>query len=174
MSGEWSWRLPFLLQMIPSTILGLGILFLPFSPRWLASKGRDDEALQSLGKLRQLPETDHRVQQEWYDIRAEALFHRQTNAIRHPDLQSKSKMNSIKLEIASWTDCFRSGCWRRTHIGIGLMFFQQFVGINALVGSSKPLIERIEDSTCTCTSEGTCREEGRKGLWVVATICNLS
>ncbi|KAL8920659.1 MAG: hypothetical protein Q9208_006141 [Pyrenodesmia sp. 3 TL-2023] len=143
MSGEWSWRLPFLLQMIPSTILGLGILFLPFSPRWLASKGRDNEALQSLGKLRQLPETDHRVQQEWFDIRAESAFHRQTNAIRHPDLQSKSKMNSIKLEIASWTDCFRSGCWRRTHVGIGLMFFQQFVGINALIYYSPTLFETM-------------------------------
>lgn len=124
MGGEWAWRLPFLLQMIPSTVLGLGILFLPFSPRWLASKGRDDEALQSLGKLRQLPVTDQRLQQEWFDIRAEVAFHRQTSALKHPELQSKSKMNSIKLEIVSWTDCFRRGCWRRTHIGIGIMFFQ--------------------------------------------------
>lgn len=124
MGGEWAWRLPFLLQMIPSTVLGLGILFLPFSPRWLASKGRDDEALQSLGKLRQLPVTDQRVQQEWFDIRAEVAFHRQTSAIKHPDLQSKSTVNAISLEIVSWTDCFRKGCWRRTHIGMGIMFFQ--------------------------------------------------
>lgn len=135
MAGEWAWRLPFLLQMIPSTVLGLGILFLPFSPRWLASKGRDEEALQSLGKLRQLPLTDQRVQQEWFDIRAEVTFHRQTSAMKHPNLQSKSTMNSIKLELVSWADCFRKGCWRRTQVGVGLMFFQQFVGINALVGS---------------------------------------
>ena len=31
MAGEWAWRLPFLLQMIPGFILGAGILFLPFS-----------------------------------------------------------------------------------------------------------------------------------------------
>lgn len=122
--SEWAWRCPFLLQMIPSTILGIGILFLPFSPRWLASKGRDNEALQNLGKLRQLPVTDHRVRQEWFDIRAEVAFHRQTNAIRHPHLQSKSTKNSIKLELVSWSDCFRSGCWKRTHIGVGIMFFQ--------------------------------------------------
>lgn len=122
--SEWAWRCPFLLQMIPSTVLGVGILFLPFSPRWLASKGRDDEALHNLGKLRQLPVTDHRVKQEWFDIRAEVAFHRQTSAIRHPHLQSKSMMNSIKLELVSWSDCFRRGCWRRTHIGIGIMFFQ--------------------------------------------------
>lgn len=124
MSGEWAWRLPFLLQMIPSTVLGLGILFLPFSPRWLASKGRDSEALQSLAKLRQLPATDQRVEQEWFDIRAEVAFHHQTSAMRHPTLQSESKLNSVKLELVSWMDCFRRGCWRRTHVGIGLMFFQ--------------------------------------------------
>ncbi|KAI4225070.1 MAG: hypothetical protein L6R36_004197 [Xanthoria steineri] len=143
MSGEWAWRLPFLLQMIPSTVLGLGILFLPFSPRWLASKGRDSEALQSLAKLRQLPATDQRVEQEWFDIRAEVAFHRQTSAMRHPTLQSESKLNSIKLELVSWMDCFRRGCWRRTHVGIGLMFFQQFVGINALIYYSPTLFETM-------------------------------
>ena len=63
MAGEWSWRLPFLLQMIPGFILGAGILFLPFSPRWLVSKGRNQEAGNSLSKLRQLDLTDSRVQQ---------------------------------------------------------------------------------------------------------------
>ena len=43
MSGEWAWRLPFILQLIPGLILGMGIMFLPFSPRWLVSKGRDAE-----------------------------------------------------------------------------------------------------------------------------------
>src|SRR6266436_8274794 len=64
-SSEWSWRLPFLLQIIPGLILGAGIIFLPFSPRWLVSKGRDKEALESLAKLRQLPTTDTRVLKEW-------------------------------------------------------------------------------------------------------------
>ncbi|KAL8627570.1 hypothetical protein Q9189_006741 [Teloschistes chrysophthalmus] len=94
--SEWAWRCPFLLQMIPSTVLGVGILFLPFSPRWLASKGRDDEALHNLGKLRQLPVTDHRVKQEWFDIRAEVAFHRQTSAIRHPHLQSKTRVGLVE------------------------------------------------------------------------------
>ena len=30
-AGEWAWRLPFLLQLVPGLVLGLGILFLPFS-----------------------------------------------------------------------------------------------------------------------------------------------
>ena len=138
-AGEWSWRLPFLLQLIPGFILGAGILFLPFSPRWLVSKGRDQEALSSLSRLRQLPTSDPRVQQEWYDIRAEVTFHREVSALRHPKLQDRSIGSRIRFEFASWTDCFRPGCWRRTHIGIGLMFFQQFVGINALIYYSPTL-----------------------------------
>jgi MFS family permease len=62
MSGEWSWRLPFLLQIIPGLVLGAGVMFLPFSPRWLAAKGRDEEALKTLLKLRRLGEDDQRVQ----------------------------------------------------------------------------------------------------------------
>ncbi|KAI9876134.1 MAG: hypothetical protein M1830_007276 [Pleopsidium flavum] len=139
MNGEWAWRLPFLLQLIPGLILGAGILFLPFSPRWLVSKGRDQEALSSLSRLRQLSTTDSRVQQEWYDIRAEVAFHKEVSAARHPTLQNRSTSSRIRLEYASWTDCFRRGCWRRTHIGIGLMFFQQFVGINALIYYSPTL-----------------------------------
>ena len=143
MAGEWAWRLPFLLQLIPGIVLGIGILFLPFSPRWLVSKGRDAEALTALGNLRNLPTSDHRVQQEWFDIRAEVAFHKETSAKRHPNLQGGSIGNRIKLEIASWLDCFRHGCWRRTHVGVGLMFFQQYVGINALIYYSPTLFKTM-------------------------------
>lgn len=130
MSGEWAWRLPFLIQIIPGLVLGIGILFLPFSPRWLVSKGRDEEALLNLAKLRQLPPTDHRVQLEWFDIRAEVALHKEINAERHPHLQERTRGNRIKLEVASWADLFKKGCLKRTHIGVGIMFFQQFVGLN--------------------------------------------
>lgn len=143
MAGEWAWRLPFLLQLIPGLVLGLGILFLPFSPRWLVSKGRDAEALQALAKLRQLPTTDARIQQEWFDIRAEVAFHKETSALRHPELQDGSVMSRTKLEIVSWTDCFKRGCWRRTHIAVGLGALQQFVGINALIYYSPTLFKTM-------------------------------
>lgn len=133
MASEWSWRLPFLIQMIPGFILGAGIVFLPFSPRWLSSKGRDDEALAVLGQLRRLPTDDPRIIQEWCEIRAEVAFAQEVSRAKHPQLQAHTRINHFKLEIVSWTDCFRHGCWKRTVVGVGIMFFQQFVGINALI-----------------------------------------
>ncbi|KAJ5506207.1 Major facilitator superfamily domain general substrate transporter [Penicillium expansum] len=139
MVGEWAWRLPFLLQLIPGFVLAAGVYALPFSPRWLASKGRDEEALDSLCRLRSLPASDRRVRQELMDIQAEVRFHQQMNRENHPDLQGGGTKNSILQELSSWADCFRKGCWRRTHIGIGLGFFQQFIGINALIYYSPTL-----------------------------------
>lgn len=127
---EWTFRFPFLLQILPAIILAVGIFFLPFSPRWLAFKGRDEESLASLSRLRELPATDTRVRTEWIQIRAEVAFQREVQAIRHPNLLDGSRKAGLKLELAAWLDCFRSGCWRRTMVGVGLMFWQQFVGIN--------------------------------------------
>lgn len=103
----------------------MGITFLPFSPRWLVSQARDQEALATLGRLRQLPTTDPRVQLEWFDIRAEVILHNEISAEKHSSLQDGSVANRFRLEIASWADCFKPGCWKRTHVGIGIMFFQQ-------------------------------------------------
>jgi MFS family permease len=124
-SSEWSWRLPFLIQIFPAFVLGVGIVFLPFSPRWLCSKDRDDDALVALSTLRQLPVTDRRIQREWFDIRAEVALHAEISAEKHPQLQNRTVGNRIKLEVVGWVDLFKKGCWRRTFVGSGLMFFQQ-------------------------------------------------
>ncbi|KFA66951.1 hypothetical protein S40285_05735 [Stachybotrys chlorohalonatus IBT 40285] len=48
--GEWSWRLPTLIQIAPSAYqLGL-IFFCPESPRWLIAKGKTDKAKDILIK----------------------------------------------------------------------------------------------------------------------------
>ncbi|GLI77766.1 hypothetical protein PoHVEF18_006060 [Penicillium ochrochloron] len=62
------------LQMIPGFILAAGVIILPFSPRWLASKGHNEEAFQSLAKLRSLLTSDKRVRQEYMDILVEVCF----------------------------------------------------------------------------------------------------
>lgn len=63
--SEAAWRIPLALQLVPAIILGVGILFMPFSPRWLVNNGRDDEALQVLSRARRLPPDSDLVQIEF-------------------------------------------------------------------------------------------------------------
>lgn len=46
-----AFRIPWGIQMVPAFILFVGLFFFPYSPRWLASKDRWDEALQVLASL---------------------------------------------------------------------------------------------------------------------------
>ena len=62
---EAAWRIPLGLQLIPAVILGIGILFMPFSPRWLVNQGRDEEALTVLSQARNLPPDSELVRIEF-------------------------------------------------------------------------------------------------------------
>ena len=149
MKGEWSWRLPFLLQLIPGFVLGVGIVFLPFSPRWLVTKGRYSEALRALCKIRRVPPDDKRIQAEFFDIKAEAKTQKLAQRQRHRALfqegsdEVNGNWNKLRLELAEWMDLFGKNCWRRTQAAIGVFFFQQFVGINALIYYSPTLFKTM-------------------------------
>lgn len=42
--GSYVWRLPTLIQGFGPLVYGIGSYFVPESPRWLISKGREQEA----------------------------------------------------------------------------------------------------------------------------------
>lgn len=46
------WQIPIGLQLAPAALLGLGMLTVPESTRWLTKKGRHDEAWRSLQWIR--------------------------------------------------------------------------------------------------------------------------
>ncbi|KAH7131566.1 general substrate transporter [Dactylonectria estremocensis] len=48
--GQWSWRLPTLIQIVPSAYQLALIFFCPESPRWLIAKGKVDKAREILVK----------------------------------------------------------------------------------------------------------------------------
>lgn len=133
LAGAASFRVPFGLQMIPGFILLVGSFAMPPSPRWLAMKGRDDEALTVLAKLRQRSTDDILVQAEWLGMRAENRVTGEVLIERHPTLQTGTLKDKVKLDLWAWVDTWRPGCWRRTLVSVLLCFFQQMIGINALI-----------------------------------------
>lgn len=118
-AGEWAFRLPFLLQMIPALLVGGGIHFFPYSPRWLAMRGRNEDSLTSLAKLRRLPTQDERVQLEWKGIISDVQFQQEMLRREHPD------SNGFTAEIKQWIDLFRPKYIRRTAVAVAIPFFQQ-------------------------------------------------
>lgn len=68
--NNWSWRIPSILQGIPAIFQFFLIFFAPESPRWLVSKGRDSQALQTLAYYHaDGDEQDPLVQFEFHEIK---------------------------------------------------------------------------------------------------------
>jgi sugar porter (SP) family MFS transporter len=51
-TSSHDWRAMFAIAVIPSVGLGIGMLFMPESPRWLIAQGREDEARRVLARVR--------------------------------------------------------------------------------------------------------------------------
>jgi sugar porter (SP) family MFS transporter len=103
-SNNWRWMLG--LAVVPGLALAIGMMFLPYSPRWLVDKGRSDEARDVLERTRD--ENDD-VGKELSDIEEAA---QREGGVR--DLLSRS----VKPMLI---------------IGLALALFQQFVGVNTVI-----------------------------------------
>jgi hypothetical protein len=100
-----AWRVPMIIQGVPSVILAIGIWFMPFSPRLLVNKGRDEEAIKTLAYLRNLPEDHELIRIEYYEIKAESVFEKQMFEKRFPKLAAKTG-NSTFLRVRGTLPCF--------------------------------------------------------------------
>lgn len=109
-----SWRAPVAFQIIPALLAFIMItLWLPESPRWLILTGREEEALNVLGALSNLPSDDTEVRQEFLQIK---------DAI-------------IEMAAGGFGTLFSMGDYRyaqRTVLVIVLQLAQQFCGINLI------------------------------------------
>lgn len=107
--NEAQWRVPLLLQLAIGIILGIGILFFPFSPRWLMTVGREEESLRVLSKLRRLPVDDPAVMLEWREIKTTVEFDRRVQQETYPDLLQQGRKGAILVTIMGYVDLFRHG-----------------------------------------------------------------
>ncbi len=110
--GVFHWRLAFALGLIPSTALLIGLFFLPESPRWLYSHGRKKEASDILTKLLGEQESNTAIHHHIKDMEDVLRQEKKTSASK--ELFSKKFAPSLVL-------------------GLGLFFFQQVSGINAII-----------------------------------------
>lgn len=64
-----SWRFPIAFQIVLALFILVAIPGLPESPRWLVLKGREDDALQVLCALSDLPPEDKKIQSEFQAVK---------------------------------------------------------------------------------------------------------
>lgn len=114
-NGNAAFRVPWALQMIPAIILFFGMIVLPESPRWLASKDRWEECEQVL-ILTHGKGDPHSpwVAREFQEIREWIDIERASAQVRYIDLFSAKYIN-------------------RTHIGLFTQIWSQLTGMNVMM-----------------------------------------
>lgn len=113
MTSSASWRITIGLSFAWALILGVGMLFLPESPRYACARGRVDEARRTMSRLCGHPEDSDLVRQQIADI------------------QSKIEEESRSATDFSFKEIFTGPrMMHRTILGIVLQAGQQLTGAN--------------------------------------------
>ncbi|KAF5092675.1 hypothetical protein D0Z03_002750 [Geotrichum reessii] len=128
-----AWLIPITIQILPALALGVGILFMPESPRWLMNQGREDDCLKTISKLRQLPSTEEIVVLEFLEIKAQYLFDEETKVELYPDCQDGTKKSQFRLFYKSYAHLFKGSNLKRTTVAVTIMLFQQWTGVNGIL-----------------------------------------
>ncbi|KAL4995773.1 general substrate transporter [Aspergillus recurvatus] len=145
-----AWLLPLALQLVPAVILGVGMIFMPFSPRWLVHHGREEEALKVLTSLRGLEADDPILQLEFLEIKSQSIFEKRTEKERFPHLERNSFWSYLKLEAAGYKSLFTSWpMFRRVIVATVTMTFQQWTGVNAILYYAPTIFEQLGMSSNT-------------------------
>jgi hypothetical protein len=130
--SDAAWIVPLCLQLIPALALGIGMIFMPFSPRWLLHHGRGSSARKVLSSLRGLPEDHQLIEIEFLEIKAQSLFEKRSLAQHWPHLVDLKPWHTFKLQFVAIGSLFKTkAMFRRVMIATVTMFFQQWTGINA-------------------------------------------
>jgi SP family galactose:H+ symporter-like MFS transporter len=121
-SGGWRWMLG--LAFVPGAILGLGMIRMPESPRWLAEHGHSDRAREVLAQVR----GTENIESEWLEIQ---------------------KTVAETEERGRFSDLFGPSVRMALVIGIGLAIFQQVTGINTVIYYAPLIVQSAGISTAS-------------------------
>ncbi|CRK16625.1 hypothetical protein BN1708_002882, partial [Verticillium longisporum] len=118
-TSDASWRIVIGLGILFSLPLGIGILMVPESPRWLAARHDWEGARMSLARLRGMKDDPH-------------------NTLVEDDINEMYKVleEESRVGVGSWMECFTGRPARlpklvyRTVLGMTLHFLQQWTGVN--------------------------------------------
>ncbi|MGO2565320.1 MAG: sugar porter family MFS transporter [Brochothrix thermosphacta] len=103
------WRYMLVIATLPAVILWFGMLVMPESPRWLASKGRFGEALAVLLQVREKEEAHEEIE------------------------EIKQHLEEDAIQKARWKDLSIPWIRRIVFIGIGIAVVQQITGVNSIM-----------------------------------------
>ncbi|PNY29049.1 glucose transporter rco-3 [Tolypocladium capitatum] len=127
------YRVPIAIQFPWALILGIGLLFLPDSPRYFVKQGEIQRAINSLSRVRGQPENSEYVQSELAEIIANEEYER--------------ALIPSTTWFGSWANCFKGSLWesksnlRRTILGTSLQMMQQWTGVNFIFYYSTPFLQ---------------------------------
>ena len=140
-----AWLVPVCIQILPALILGVGINFMPqryiyplwfdcvcsgltgsSSPRWLMTKGREQECLTVLASLRRKSTEDEGVRLEYLEIRAQHLFEKETSIAKFPNDQGGGFASNVKLGFHEYLSLLTNrSLFKRVVVAVFIMVFQQ-------------------------------------------------
>ena len=105
-AASQAWRWMFALAAIPAAAFGIGLLFIPDSPRWLVARGHVDQARAVLRRIRGASQ----VESELAEIR-----------------------RSSAQQRGHWSEIFSLALRPAMIVGVGLAIAQQVTGINTVI-----------------------------------------
>ncbi|KAE8447451.1 hypothetical protein EG329_010724 [Mollisiaceae sp. DMI_Dod_QoI] len=174
-----AYRIVIGVQFLWALWLGLGLLFMPESPRWFMMKGKEEKAKKALAQI--------------YRRSADSDFVEQEYKVLEESYQAEMAAGAAN---ASFLDCFKGGFNRgsnlhRTFIGTSIQMFQQLTGVNFIfyygttffqrAGISNPfvisLIVAAVNTASTPMALWAIERFGRRKLLITGamgmTICEL-
>jgi hypothetical protein len=119
MQPEAAFRIPWGVQMVPAFILFVGLFFFPYSPRWLASKDRWEEAIHVLASLHGKGDQNHpKVLAQYQEIEEALRFERE------------EQVSSFKALVAP-------RMFKRVLLGMSIQMWSQLCGMNIMMCKSR-------------------------------------